>query len=323
MKTIRFAYADMWGNFNPDWFRLIKMLKKKYDIVTDYENPDYVICGPFGHDFLKYDCPRILFLGEALAPDFNLYDYAIGFDRIEFGDRYLRAPLYVFETEQFALAKQKHEFSDEFYLGKKHFCNFIVSNGNAIPEREEFFYKLSESKKVDSAGRYLNNMPDGKNCDNKIEFQKNYKFSLAFENSIFDGYVTEKIVQAWTAGTIPIYYGGNGVEKDFNEDAFIDVSKFSSMEECIDYILYLDENPDEYLKIAKTPIYRSEDELDYEGRIINFFDNIFNAPENMKYRRNSKITMWGGLYEERVNNSFQTLKEKIRNRFMNKNRRTK
>ena len=35
-----------------------------------------------------------------------------------------------------------------------------------------------------------------------------YTFVLAFENSDSDGYITEKIVQALLAGTIPLYWGG-------------------------------------------------------------------------------------------------------------------
>ncbi|MCM1103035.1 MAG: glycosyltransferase family 10 [Clostridium sp.] len=314
MGIIRFAYADMWDRFNPDWFRLVRMLKKKYDIVTDNENPDYVICGPFGHDYLKYDCPRIFYTGEAVAPDFNVYDYAMGFDRISFGDRYLRVPLYALETEQFEMAKHKHELPDEFYLGKERFCDFIVSNRDGMPEREAFFRKLSARKRVDSAGRYLNNMPDGKNVEHKVEFQKQYKFTIAFENSIMDGYVTEKIVQAWASGSVPIYYGGNYVENDFNSKAFIDVTKFPTMGACIEYILYLDEHVEEYLRIAKEPIFipGREAELNYEVKIMSFFDNIFASTEEEKYRRNSKKTMWGKNYELGLVESCRGVREKIR-----------
>ncbi len=156
-------------------------------------------------------------------------------------------------------------------------------------------------------------MGDGKNVDDKIEFQKPYKFTIAFENSIMDGYITEKIVQAWASGTVPIYYGGNGVEKDFNSKAHIDVTKFKSMDECIDYILYLDGHSEEYLKIAKEPIFRPgyETDLDYETKIINFFDVIFNTTDEQRYHRNSKRTMWGKMYEQRIKKSYYSIGEKI------------
>lgn len=295
-KQIKIAFADMWRDFDPEWFGVTQILKRKYDIVIDYKNPDFVICGCDGNDYLKYDCPRILYLGEAITPDFNVYDYAIGFDHIQFGNRYLRCPLYIFYTNDWHLAKKKHLINEENLKSKNKFCNFVVSNGEAMPIREEFFHRLSEKRRVDSGGRYLNNMPDKEVVPNKLEFQREYKFSLAFENSVMDGYVTEKIVQAWAAGTIPIYYGGNNVEFDFNEKAFIDVSKFETLEECISYILYVDNNIEEYMKIMREPILKIGQEIDYEGKLLEFFDYIISHPE---HRRNSKLTLAGKYYELR------------------------
>ena len=305
-SSIRIAYVDMWENFQPEHFRLNKILGRQREIIIDNENPEFIICGCMGKDYLKYDCIRIQVLGEALVPDFNVYDYAVGFDRIQFGSRYLRCPLYVFYNTDFELAKKKHELSNEFYMNKKKFCNFIVSNGKAMPEREEFFYKLTGKRKIDSAGRYLNNMENGENVANKLEFQRDYKFSLAFENSIIDGYVTEKIIQAWAAATIPIYLGGNGIEKEFNERAFIDVSKFDSFDACIDYILWLDDNPTEYIKMMREPIILPGYEVDYEMELIKFFEYIF---ENREFQRNSKLTLWGREYEERLINASGSIKE--------------
>ncbi|CCF79843.1 hypothetical protein HBZS_102910 [Helicobacter bizzozeronii CCUG 35545] len=37
---------------------------------------------------------RLVFMGENERIDFNVYDFAMGFDHLEFGDRYLRVPLY-------------------------------------------------------------------------------------------------------------------------------------------------------------------------------------------------------------------------------------
>lgn len=160
----------------------------------------------------------------------------------------------------------------------------------------------------------------GRCVDDKIEFQKKYRFTIAFENSIMDGYVTEKIIQAWASGTVPIYYGGNGVENDFNDRAYIDVTRYGSMEQCIDHVLYLDSHPDEYLKIAKEPIFRPghELDLDYETKIIHFFDDIFDTRDEHKYRRNSKKTMWGEMYEQRIKDSYRSFTERIVKRLLSR-----
>lgn len=204
MEEIRMGFTDLDGSLNPERHKMIRILRTKYNIIVDNDNPDFVLCGPFGNDFLKYKCPRIFYTGEAKAPDFNLYDYAIGFDRISFGERYLRVPLYFLYAGSYDLAIEKHKLPDEFFLKKEKFCNYIVSNGNELSGRNSFFKALNKRKHVDSAGGYMNNMPDGYRCpETIIDFRKPYKFTIAFENSVIDGYITEKIIQAWASGTIP------------------------------------------------------------------------------------------------------------------------
>ena len=86
--------------------------------------------------------------------------------------------------------------------------------------------KLSKYKRVDSGGRHLNNI--GGPVDDKLEFQKDYKFSIAFENSAFPGYLTEKLPEAVIAQTLPIYWGDKLVHRDFNTARFLNYPDFGS-----------------------------------------------------------------------------------------------
>ncbi|WP_416171499.1 glycosyltransferase family 10 domain-containing protein [Algoriphagus boritolerans] len=72
----------------------------------------------------------------------------------------------------------------------KKFCCFLASNERA-KERIEFFKKLSQYKQVDSGGIVHNNL--GFRVSDKMKFIKDYKFIVAFENSSYPGYITEKI----------------------------------------------------------------------------------------------------------------------------------
>ena len=76
----------------------------------------------------------------------------------------------------------------------------LVSNPNS-KERINFFNALSKVKKVDSGGRYLNNI--GYVVEDKMALIKDYKFVFAFENSSFPGYTTEKILEPLIANCIP------------------------------------------------------------------------------------------------------------------------
>ncbi|WP_121020797.1 glycosyltransferase family 10 domain-containing protein [Helicobacter vulpis] len=87
----------------------------------------------------------------------------------------------------------------------------------------------------------------GTRVENKSEFLSQYKFNLCFENSRGHGYTTEKIIDAYFAHTIPIYWGNPAVALDFNPKSFVNVHDFKDFKEALDYIRYLDTHDNAYL----------------------------------------------------------------------------
>lgn len=230
----------------------LNILKEEFGNVQVCDDPDFLFYSVFGHEHLNYDCVRIFWTGENIQPDFNICDYAIGFSHMEFGDRYRRIPLYCFYLEDYEKAKNKHLISENKIREKTKFCNFVYSNGDASYEREYFFDVLSNYKVVDSGGKFRNNI--GGPINSKYEFQKDYKFSIAFENSSFNGYTTEKILQAFSAGTVPIYWGNPDVAKDFNEKSFINCHKYADFSEVIELIKKIDNDDDLFQAYLHQPI---------------------------------------------------------------------
>lgn len=203
MREIRIDVIDWWNqDFENNYF--IQFLSKRYR-VTRSKKPDFLLCSCFGLDHFKFDCTKIFFTGENLTPDFNLYDYALGFDYIDFGERYLRYPLFLLYGSSLKKAKLKHIFNPQAMLDRG-FCSFVVSNGkNANPIREEFFDAMCQIDFVASGGGFRNNI--GKRVKDKIKFLGQYKFNIAFENSQSSGYCTEKLIEAFAAQVVPIYWG--------------------------------------------------------------------------------------------------------------------
>lgn len=276
MKTVKINFMNLYPAFNKQDNVITNILKEKYDVqITD--DPDYLIFGCFGLEHINYDGIRIFFTGEDVSPDFNFCDYAIAFDRINFGDRYLRFPNFAYR-KYIGEAARKHIFTDEEINVKTGFCNFIYSNNNARPERADFFKKLSEYKQVDSGGRYLNNI--GGPVDDKIAFQKKYKFSIAFENDISADYTTEKILDAFAAKTVPIYWGNPNVTLDFNPKSFINCNDYSNFDEVIERVKEIDNDPELYRSILEEPIFK-DGEIPYElslDCLREFLFNIFDQP---------------------------------------------
>ncbi|MCL5886996.1 MAG: glycosyltransferase family 10 [Actinobacteria bacterium] len=82
------------------------------------------------------------------------------------------------------------------------------------------------------AGSYRGPLPS----DGKITTLTGYRFTLCFENTIFPGYITEKIFDCLLAGTIPIYLGAPDITDYLPPEAFVDFRDFSDMASLEDYL---------------------------------------------------------------------------------------
>ena len=82
---------------------------------------------------------------------------------------------------------------------------------------------------------------------------QNYRFVLCMESYVRDGYVTEKILVAFLAGAIPVYYGSQTVFDIFNREAFVFLDPNNPLE-AIARIRELEENPREYRRMRNLPM---------------------------------------------------------------------
>lgn len=284
MKVVKFNYIDYFNGGKPGG---LGEILDKYNIPNELsDEPDYIIHFPYGDDYLNYDCVRIFWTGENVSPDFNLSDYAIGFDYLNFGDRYFRYPLYLEYVQDWERAVNKHKIEGMTDTHLK-FCNFVYSNSKASKERGEFFELLNRYKRVDSGGKYKNNL--GYLIDDKYIFQKNYKFSIAFENASTPGYTTEKIVQAFAARTVPIYWGNPLISREFNTKAFINCHDYGSFEEVIEVIKKVDSDDELFWGYLNAPMLTAEQEANVnitKREFEKFIVRIFSQPKNEAFRRN-------------------------------------
>lgn len=294
-KEIKLWYSDFYEGFKPSDNYLQKLLSKKYQIILEPKNPDYLFYSCYGKDFLNYDkSVKIYYTGENLIPDFNLCDYAIGFSHLKFEDRYLRYPNFAFFEEQFKKLLLPKNITPEDLNNKEHFCNFIYANSHADPARDTFFHLLGRYKKVVSPGKHLNNasFDVGERFSDdwmysKLSFQSKCKFSIAFENSSSPGYTTEKLMHAFISNTIPIYWGDPQVSKDFNSHAFINCHEFNSYEDVVQKIIEIDQNEKLSVQMLNAPPF-ANNEFPRNLKPItlqNFLDVIFDQDLIKSFRR--------------------------------------
>ena len=71
-KVLKIKYVGLYEDFDENDNIFSKILSKRYDIRFS-ENPEWIICSVYGtpYAYTQYDCPRILYCGENLIPDFK------------------------------------------------------------------------------------------------------------------------------------------------------------------------------------------------------------------------------------------------------------
>ena len=162
---------------------------------------------------------------------------------------------------------------------KTNFCGFVHGNGNT-PKRVDFYNKLSQYKKIDSGGPLFNNigyvLPRGDDAQKqKIDFFRNKKFVMCFEQSGYPGYVTEKILHSYWANAVPIYWGSPTIGLDFNPASMLSLHDYENDEEFIEAIIEVDNNSKLYEKYFNEPALIDNKRNKYMevDRFLTWFDN--------------------------------------------------
>lgn len=291
-KEIKIWFTYFWGKFDVNDNLFTWILKQKYNVIVTNNNPDIVIT--LSSNDRYQNAIMVHYSGEPFF-DIGSCNYAIT-SFYNDDNRFFRVPLYLLYNYDYL----KHGVIDSYeYLvkniknpkeilkSKTNFCAFI-SQGGGYPEciRTRFFYELSKYKKVDSAGRYLNNHPhiSGEpgtihGSINKMDFLKSYKFAMSFENrkhfNGYIGYTTEKIFEPIMANSLPIYWGNPRIGDDFNTKSFINWDDFGSDEKAIEEIIRIDNDDDLYMDYMSQK-YVNNDKLFSIDYLINIFDKILN-----------------------------------------------
>ena len=65
-------------------------------------------------------------------------------------------------------------------------------------------------------------------CDDKRETMRRYRFGIAYENTACPGWVTEKIVDCFVAGIVPVYLGAPDILEFVPAGSFLDATRYAS-----------------------------------------------------------------------------------------------
>lgn len=295
--TKRIALVDA-GHYPEIIEMMLPLISDHYDFeITNERDADYVFHSCQGYDVLDYSGIRIFVTGENVSPNFNISDYALAFDKMEFGDRYFWLPLIKLYREAYANLLVPRKPADEVLAGKDSFCAYVMSNmKNSAPERTLIVDLIDTYRPVSLGGKWRNNV--GGPVADKLAFQSKHKFVIAFENSSTPGYLTEKFAEAAQADAIPIYWGDPTIGQTFNPKAFVNCHDFQSLEEVLEEVKRIDNDNHLYQEMLSEPWFPDgvEPECLRGNTYARFLSNIFDQPHETAYRRNR--SRWGIKQEQ-------------------------
>lgn len=146
---------------------------------------------------------------------------------------------------------------------------WFVSNCITPSEREHYVKELQKFINVDIYGKCGPLSCDRYHADCDEMLEKRYKFYLAFENTLCDHYVTEKLWRPLRLRIVPIVYGAADYESFLPRHSFINVKDFKSISHLADYLLELDKNDTMYNEYFEWKKFHT---IDYLNRAQPFCD---------------------------------------------------
>jgi hypothetical protein len=211
-------------------------------------------------------------IAEPKDPFYGVAEYHFTFDPTDLSKGNIRIPLWMLYINKYDLTSEQCPVipvnvdtlqNNQWYNTKKD--KFCVTPFSAIhPNRILFYNTFNTYKKTDGFGLPFGNGDHGRDQLRKYFVLAPYKFCMAYENTNKLGYVTEKILQAKTAGCIPIYWGSDLVLQDFNPESFVYANKFETINELLECVKNIDQNDDLYEKMYTAPIFHYDVNEKYE-----------------------------------------------------------
>jgi hypothetical protein len=207
---------------------------------------------------------RVWFTGENIRVPFGQdFDYSLSYEQDSYESNNVYLPLWYTHLDWFGKPEFNHRVGEDVSSSnllnprqmasskRKLACAFI---GNPHPMRSRAIEALSRSGVVDVFGNSV-----GKPVQYKADVAKDYKYMICFENDLYPGYVTEKLLDAYLSGTVPFYWGDLGNDQHVNRQCFLNLSDFSSLEDAVSHLSAIDD--EQYNSIFNQPFLKSKPSL--------------------------------------------------------------
>ncbi|MEI0548941.1 glycosyltransferase family 10 [Brachyspira intermedia] len=272
-------FKDITKGSESAFFLILKLILEKYDINLLYSiyNPDIELFHAYGSSdkiLTSKSKIKIFFTMEAVKRfgdyPIDYTDLCLGFNYID-SEKYIRLPLWMYANFCISEINKDNIYKkiidiNNIKFKKTKFASLISTWGGIGNLRKVIYKRLEKIDKVYCPSAFMHNDDTLKNdfADDKLEYLKQFKFNICPENCIEDGYITEKLFDAFNAGCVPIWNGYKNLEGDvINKNAVLYWEENSDNEDIIKEIYNMHKNDDLYDKFVSQPRFNVDNATDY------------------------------------------------------------
>ena len=265
---ISIAYINYWNDpHNNNYFtKFIEENIGPVKKVNPTENPDILIASCIGNinnvQNIKAKC-KLFYYGENLNryPPYNndkllydTFDLIIGFKHTDLSKKQIRFPLwlmyyhyYKYNENDNILTYIQNKYNENIKKQKDIFGT-IIARHDRDGQRTLIYNELSKYGNIKAPGTYRKNTQSiGNTHNDKINYISRGTYNICPENSVYEGYFTEKIFQAFEGGTIPLYWAVDLPEPEIinkNKYCFCDINNKEILEQSINNVT---NSPNQYI----------------------------------------------------------------------------
>lgn len=263
-------------------YNFIKKAFPEYNVIVDNTRKPHLITRSehidnkdvFDEKYTKWAAPYVSFSAERWAIKRNRYRHnAPPFlkfvSRTPKNDREVYVPFMVWSSLEPVRIHTN--------LNRNKFAVYISSN--CMKPRDRMFALLKQFNfpGTDALGRCSNptrkKLPESWSKLDTVYAQ--YLFGFAMENHQIPGYITEKILNVYRGGGIPLYWGDSEtVKKYFNPKSFVDLAAFESFEKAAEFVVALSRDEKRLQAMQQEPIFKNNERPE-------IFDITDNPPEDI------------------------------------------
>lgn len=266
---ITIAYINYWNDpHNDNYFtKFIEENIGPVKKVNPGDYPDILIASCTGNinnvRNIKAKC-KLFYYGENLNryPPYNddkllydTFDLIVGFKNTDLSKKQIRFPLwlmyyhyYKYNENDNILTYIQNKYNENIKK-QKEFFGTIIARHDRGGQRTIICNELSKYGDIKAPGTYRKNTQSiGNTHNDKINYISKGTYNVCPENSVYEGYFTEKIFQAFEGGTIPLYWALNLPEPEIinkNKYCFCNINNKDSLEKSIHNT---STNPNQYIE---------------------------------------------------------------------------